>query len=202
PQQTAVGGRQRQEALRGQENNLSLFAGAKDDRRGIAGAVILALPQDFATVFVKGDCRCALAASIDQNFFAFDDGGTRDAENEIGSLKLLQRIDLPDLFARGYVKTRENTGDAERVDVISRNCGSCPWSVAVQALEGASRVLGTPKALAVLRSESNQLLFVLASDFGMNEDSAIGDHRRAIAFADRLSPENFRRRGPGRDFFR
>src|SRR5260370_26411604 len=84
----------------------------------------------------------------------------------------------------------------------SGHCRSRPRSIAIQALECTSQILGIPKPLTVLSVEGKQLFFVLAGNFGMNENPTVGDHRRAVPFADRLPPKNFRGRGPRGDLFR
>ena len=61
-----------------------MLSGSKDDRRGIAGSVILALPGHFAAVLVESDHGSAFGADVDQNFIVFDERRARDAENQVG----------------------------------------------------------------------------------------------------------------------
>ncbi len=175
----------------GKEYGLAFNSFAKDDWRRIAGPVIQGFPDYLSGPSVKSNNGCPLAADIDQNIVLFHQRGARTPEEQQLGIKFLQGINLPDLGSFLRIKAGQESGNPVRKDPAAGHRWSRPGSIAEFPFVRRTLIGGLPQGSALDGIKGIQELFLGILYLGVKIHFALGHHRRTVAFADRLPPQDF-----------
>ena len=137
----------RSESLAGKDDELPRRSITNQDRRGVTGRVIQALPDDSALCGIESDYGCALRTNVEIDAAGIDQRRTRSAKDEPGRGEFLAGVDLPEDLPVRTVEAAQHAGDAERVDLAIGHGRRGAGAVAVEAGERRTDVRRPPQFL-------------------------------------------------------